>query len=136
MKKSRGFNLIELMITVVVIAVIASIAYPSYQEQIRKTRRADAKAALMDAAAKMERNYTQFGRYSATIANVGIAATSPGNFYRISVANPNSQTFTLTATRDATTDQATDRCGDFAIDQAQRKSVANNALTSAQCGWP
>ena len=133
MKKIRGFSLIELMIAVVVVAIIASIAYPSYRENIRKTRRADAKSAIMDAAAKMERHYTQFGRYSATLANVGIAATSLESFYSITatVTNPNSQTFTLTATR--ANQQVGDNCGNYSIDQAQTKTVAGGSLGAAQC---
>ncbi len=135
MYKNKGFTLIELMIVVVIVAIIASIAYPSYQDQIRKSRRADAKAALMDAAAKMERHYTQFGRYSGTIANSGIPTTSPENFYNISatVTGAGSQTFTLTATR--ANRQTGDDCGDLRIFQDQSKDVINAILTAAQCDW-
>ena len=131
--KARGFTLVELMITVAVLGIIVAIGYPAYTDQMRKTRRADAKSALMDAAAKMERHYTQFGRYSATLANVGIAATSPENFYSIAatVTNPNSQTFTLTATRAG--QQAGDKCGNYTINQAQNRSVTGGSLTSQQC---
>ncbi|MDH3608261.1 MAG: type IV pilin protein [Gammaproteobacteria bacterium] len=129
----RGFSLIELMITVAVLGIIVAIGYPAYTDQMRKTRRADAKSAIMDAASKMERFYTQFGRYSATIANVGISATSPENFYSIAatVTNPNSQTFTLTATRAG--QQAGDKCGNYTINQAQNRSVTGGSLTSQQC---
>ena len=133
--KPSGFSLIELMVVVVIVAIIASIAYPSYQDQIRKTRRSDAKAALMDAAAKMERHYTQFARYSATLANSGIAPTSPENFYNITatVTGATSQTFTLTAAR--TNQQTGDDCGDLRIFQDQSKDVINASLTAAQCDW-
>ena len=131
MKNLLGFTLIELMITVAVLAIIASIAYPSYQEQMRKTRRADAKAALMDAAAKAERHYTQFGNYGGTIP---IPATSSEGYYTIVLtpatgANP--QTFSITATRAGS--QANDKCGNFSIDQAQSKTVAGGYLGAAQC---
>ena len=132
-KTHSGFTLIELMVVVVIVAIIASIAYPSYQDQIRKTRRSDAKAALMDAAAKMERHYTQFGRFSGTIANSGIPATSPENFYNIAatVTGATSQTFTLTATRAGS--QVGDDCGNYTIDQAQNKGVASGTLGAQQC---
>ncbi len=133
MKNINGFTLVELMITVAVLGIIAAIAYPTYQEHMRKTRRVDAKAALMDAAAKMERHYIQFSRYSGTIASSGISATSPEKFYSIAatVTNPNSQTFTLTATRAGR--QVGDKCGDFTIDQAQNKNVVNGSLNATQC---
>ncbi|MEM7402269.1 MAG: type IV pilin protein [Pseudomonadota bacterium] len=122
MSNIRGMTLIELMVVVVVVAIISSIAYPAYQDQIRKTRRADAKSALMDAAAKMERHYTQFGRYSSTLANSGIIATSPEGYYQIAttlMAAP-FQTFNLEATAQGV--QAGDNCGVLGIDEAQNKT--------------
>ena len=53
---SSGFTLIEVMIVVALIALLATIAMPSYQDSIRKSRRADAKAALVQLAQFMERN--------------------------------------------------------------------------------
>ena len=128
--KIHGFSLIELMVVVVIVAIIASIAYPSYQEQMQKTRRSDAKAALMDAAARMERHYTQFGQYG---GGAVISATSPEQFYTIAVTGTiaGSQVFTITATRAG--QQANDKCGNFSIDQAQTKTVASGSLGAAQC---
>lgn len=119
MKKIRGFSLIELMVVVVIVAIITSIAYPAYQDQMQKTRRSDAKSALMDAAAKMERFYTQFGRYTGTIANAGIVATSPEQYYQIAPSTIANQTFILRATPQGV--QAGDDCGNLDINQAQVK---------------
>jgi type IV pilus assembly protein PilE len=63
-----GFTLIELMITVAVISILAAIAYPSYQEQMRKTRRSDATIALQQIAQAQERYYTLNGGYANTTA--------------------------------------------------------------------
>jgi type IV pilus assembly protein PilE len=52
--KSHGFTLIELMIAVAIVGILASIAYPSYIGQVRKSKRADAKAALVSFANAME----------------------------------------------------------------------------------
>ncbi|MCP4091353.1 MAG: prepilin-type N-terminal cleavage/methylation domain-containing protein, partial [Gammaproteobacteria bacterium] len=56
--KSRGFTLIELMIVVAIVGILAAIAYPSYQEQVRKSRRADANGALLGLANAMQRHAT------------------------------------------------------------------------------
>ena len=127
----RGFSLVELMVVVAVVAIITSIAYPAYQDQMQKTRRADAKAALMDAAAKMERFYTQFGRYTATIANAGIAATSPEQYYLIAPGTVANQTFILRATGQGA--QANDDCGNLGVDQAQAKT--NSAGLAQNLCW-
>ncbi|MDS4020687.1 MAG: type IV pilin protein [Candidatus Competibacter sp.] len=74
--KWRGFTLIELMITVAVVAILAAIAYPSYLEQIRKSRRADAKAVLLEAAQWMERYYTSNNRYDQDRASTPNLVTS------------------------------------------------------------
>jgi len=131
MEKIRGFSLIELMVVVVIVAIIASIAYPAYQDQIQKTRRADGKSALMDAAAKMERHYTQFGRYSATLANSGIIATSPEAYYQITPGTIANQTFILRANGQGA--QAGDNCGNLGIDQAQAKT--NSAGLAQNICW-
>lgn len=61
--KERGFTLIELMIAVAIVAIIAAIAYPSYLDQVKSTRRGDAQGALMSFSNAMERYYTQQGSY-------------------------------------------------------------------------
>ena len=63
-RANRGFTLIELMITVVIISIIAAIAYPSYRMQVMQSRRAEAQAALMSIAQYFERQYSEDGSYS------------------------------------------------------------------------
>jgi len=64
MKVFQGFTLIELMITVAVIGILAAIAYPTYLEQVRKTRGANAQSDLVELASYMERYYTQNFKYT------------------------------------------------------------------------
>ena len=61
----RGFTLIELMIVVAIVAILASIAYPSYAESVRKGRRAQARAALVELLQQQERYNTQRNTYLA-----------------------------------------------------------------------
>jgi type IV pilus assembly protein PilE len=64
-KMQKGFSLIELMITVAIIGIIASIAYPSYQGFIINTNRGVAQADLMSLAAAMERHKAASFSYKA-----------------------------------------------------------------------
>lgn len=78
MTRQSGFTLIELMITVAVIGILAAIAFPSYQDSIRKSSRADGKNALTQAAANMERYYTENNTYVTAAICGGTPVICPG----------------------------------------------------------
>lgn len=75
-KRALGFTLIELLIVVAIVGILAAIAYPSYQNQVRATRRATAQSDLMELTGFMERFYTENNCY----ANAGVdGACSTGD---------------------------------------------------------
>jgi type IV pilus assembly protein PilE len=76
LKSQAGVTLIELMITVVVVAILAAVAYPSYQDYVLRANRAAAKGVLMEAAQLLERNYTTNNCYHRSDGACGTARTS------------------------------------------------------------
>jgi type IV pilus assembly protein PilE len=54
LRRARGFTLIELMVTVAVVAIISAVAYPSYVDSVRKSKRASAKAKMTEVAGRLE----------------------------------------------------------------------------------
>ena len=96
-----GFTLIELMIVVAILAVITAIAYPSYMKSVQKSRRAEGKALVLDAANRQERRFadTTPNAYATNMTNLGYAANpaiSENGYY--SLASTTTNGFTLTAT--------------------------------------
>ncbi|MCP4697868.1 MAG: type IV pilin protein [Gammaproteobacteria bacterium] len=118
--KQAGFNLVELMITVAIVATLAAIAIPAYSQYVTKARRSDAKVALMRAAQFQEGFFADNLGYAET-SELSIYKTSPDRFYAISVnitevvsgANVN---YTLTAQPAAGSSQAGDvDCATFQL---------------------
>ena len=97
--RARGFTLIEMLITVSIVSILAAIAWPSYINQVQKTRRADGKTALMDAAQRLERCHTRFGRYDHDDCEVALPFDSTDGYYEIdAVGSIKAASFTLAAT--------------------------------------
>lgn len=109
-----GFTLIELMIAIAVIGILAAIAYPSYQDFVRKARRADGKEALVRLQIEQEKWRTSHTTYTGTIdgtaglSGLGLPTTSSEGHYTIAIT-ANSATGTgFTATATAQGAQASD----------------------------
>ena len=92
---SRGFTLIELMITVAIVATLAAIAYPSYTNHVRKTGRAEAKVRLLQIAQLQERNFTEKNTYTTDIAV--LLGFSPGSTIYSSSNNDAGSKYQITA---------------------------------------
>lgn len=122
-KLHGGFTLIELMITVAIIAIIAAIAYPSYQEQVRETRRANAQADLLELSSYMERFYTERFTYTGAALPFITSPKQGGTaFYNLSFsANPNANSYTIQA--DPIGAQRNDRCGTMTINEVGQRNA-------------
>ena len=115
-RKAAGFTLVELMITVAIVGILAAIAYPSYLENVRKGRRADAQAALMGLAGVMERDFLRGNAYRDVIDEDLYPGRVPieggAQTYTLAVTTDGS-TYTLTAT--PTGAHSGDPCGNLTL---------------------
>ena len=118
-----GFTLIELMVTVAVVAILGTIAAASYTSQVQHSRRTDARSAIMDLSGREEKLFSTTNAYSATPSDLGYAAVGipwpiavGSNYYNVSIVVPTPTTYVITATAIGT--QANDgACLTLSIDQ-------------------
>ena len=126
------------MITVAVVAILAAIAFPAYQDQIRKSRRSAAQGVLLEVASREQQLFLDSRQYvaatdTATLATSNIRVTVQANLlgaYDFSVATTAvaNAVPTFTATAVPKSNQALDKCGTMTINQATVKTAA------AACG--
>ena len=145
--RHAGFTLIELMITVVIIGIIAAIAYPNYTRYVTETRRSDGQIALTQVAAMEEKYFTECNHYTnvfGALRACGTAAApgklgvgndlapnpggnpSPGNNYVVKVTVGATGigwgSFVLTATPVGTQLTQDTVCGALTLDNVGTKS--------------
>lgn len=138
----QGFTLIELMIVMAIVGILAAIAYPAYTDSVRKSRRADAKAALLEDAGFLERYYSTNFRYTAAAGGstgptlpvlqvpreTGATAT-----YNLSLQAVSDSSYTLQAV--PTGAQTGDRCGTLTLTHLGVRGVssASSGVTATDC---
>jgi type IV pilus assembly protein PilE len=145
LRSARGFTLIELMIVVTIVAVLAAIAIPAYNNSVMKSNRATAKTALLDLAAREEKWYSLTNSYSSTPSELygsGTTITFPMNAplsgqalyqikfnstYPITTASGSTPaTYAIEAVPISGGPQASDPCGTFYLNSAGQQSVSGS----------
>lgn len=101
MSAQRGFTLLELMIVVVVIGVLAMIAYPNYTDYVRRGKIAEATSTLMDTRSKMEQffldNRTYVGSDAASLPCNSTVLNTGKQYFQYACSNLGAGTYTVTA---------------------------------------
>jgi type IV pilus assembly protein PilE len=141
-----GFSLIELMIVVVIIAILASIAVPAYTSSIRKSRRTEAKTAILDFAAREERLYATQNTYSTDPVALGYTGAggswpvSTGSYYQIETPSSAPASSSAPATFSVTVDPSPGSpqlgdaaCASFSVTQTGAQSATGTNPSSC---WP
>lgn len=132
---ARGFTLIEVMAVVVIVAILAAIAIPSYTQYVQRANRNEAQQTLLEAAAFLQRCFTQRNDYSCPLPpSFAQSPASGAARYTIAVTAggvAGSTTFTLTATRTGT--MAGDECGDLTLTHTGVRGAVNNTRDAAEC---
>ncbi|HEY0288251.1 MAG TPA: type IV pilin protein [Pseudomonas sp.] len=121
LRSSNGFTLIELMVVIGVISILAAVGYPNYTEYVKKTRRSEIAALLIEEAQKLERFHSRNGQYTDV---AGLPArdhqVADGNTFYALAAQRTEQTFVLTATATGALMQG-DKCGHFVLENTGRR---------------
>lgn len=122
-KNQQGFTLVELMIVIVIIGILTAIAYPSYQDSVRKARRNDAQAAMLELANFMERKFTENNKYNTLSASATITASGiTTDYYTFTLPTFTTTTFTINGAPQGS--QASDSCGTLTLTHTGDKGAA------------
>jgi type IV pilus assembly protein PilE len=131
-EKTRGFTLIELIIAVAVVGILVAIAVPSYQNHLRKARRADAQGFITQIAQRQQQYLLDARTYAYNLSDLGLTAPpTVSSHYTIAItggANP--PTYTITADPAGSTVQVDD--GVLSMDQTGLKK---RLVSGVDKGW-
>ena len=118
-RKMQGITLMELMIVVIIVGILAAVAYPNYRDFAARAKRNEAKAALLQIAIRQERFYLNNNTYTNDMTQLGFPVAddfvSETGSYTIDVAGADASNFAATATYTKVDNEST-KCSTFGID--------------------
>ena len=129
-RTSQGFTLIELLMTLACVALLASLAMPSYQNLVLRHHRAQARASLLQAAHWMTRAASANGSYPLPADVPSSVLQIEGQRYKMSLSST-TQSYTLSAIPLGA--QAADACGTLTLNHLGVRGVQGASQTAAQC---
>ncbi|MFZ6642152.1 type IV pilin protein [Undibacterium sp. TC4M20W] len=142
-KSEAGFTLIEILIVVVILGILAAISIPAYTDNVRRSRRADARSVLTQNVQFMQSFMTANDKYNVMRDGTAVAlpmlvspvgATGSNVDYDISFTiAPTATTFSVRAVPRAGGRMATDGCGTYAINESGARSNVGNTLSVDTC---
>ncbi len=135
MDRQHGFSMIEMMIVLVIMAILASIAIPSYRKYGVRSHRVDAQRALTDLAAKQERFLYSNNAYSSDLAALGATSSVAGTYYKVAIdpASTSSTAFKVVATAAGTQKRDDAACQTLSLDQAGRQGSTGTTTNDPAC---
>jgi type IV pilus assembly protein PilE len=131
-RRQQGFTLVELMIVVAIVAILAAIAVPSYENYVRRTKRAECEGVMITAAAMLERYYAANSTYE-DLDLSGLTCPKDGGAksYNLDFDTRDATTFTIKAV--PTTGQDKDVCGTLTLNQTGLKLQKSDTTTDPLC---
>ena len=125
-RRPHGFTLIELVVTMGIVALLAAIAYPSYIQYTRRSNRTDATRNMMQMAQALERCYSQTFSYAGCAAVPAGTSNTPQGYYKITVAIPSASQYTLTAVPNGQPQAGDSQCQTFTMSSAGVQSALDS----------
>ena len=125
MRRSQGFTLIEVMITVAIIAILSAIALPAYTQYVTRSRITEAIAGLTGMRVKMEQYFQDNRKYDGACATGTVATPPPGNYFTFTCPTATGNLYTLQALGTGPMNGFT-----YKLDQSN-----NQTTTALPAGW-